>query len=69
MTPLPSEAIAVSRLEKRFGDFIAVDQITFRVKKGEIFGFLGERIRKVHHHPHAVRHHLADRRRRHCGGF
>lgn len=41
MTPLPSEAIAVSRLEKRFGDFVAVDQITFRVKKGEIFGFLG----------------------------
>ena len=41
MTPLPSDVIAVSRLEKRFGDFIAVDQITFRVKKGEIFGFLG----------------------------
>ena len=41
MTPLPSEAIAVSRLEKRFGDFVAVDQITLRVKKGEIFGFLG----------------------------
>ena len=41
MTPLPSEAIAVSRLEKRFGDFVAVDRITFHVKKGEIFGFLG----------------------------
>ncbi|MDD3250763.1 MAG: ATP-binding cassette domain-containing protein, partial [Smithellaceae bacterium] len=41
MTPLPSDAIAVSRLEKRFGDFVAVDHITFRVRKGEIFGFLG----------------------------
>lgn len=28
-------------LTKKFGDFIAVDHITFQVKKGEIFGFLG----------------------------
>ncbi len=39
MTPLPSEAIAVSRLEKRFGDFVAVDRITFRVKKEKSSGF------------------------------
>jgi ABC-2 type transport system ATP-binding protein len=41
MTLSPSDAIAVSQLEKRFGDFVAVNKITFSVKKGEIFGFLG----------------------------
>ena len=28
-------------LTKKFGDLTAVDNITFSVKKGEIFGFLG----------------------------
>jgi len=34
-------AIQATGLTKRFGDFTAVDAITFEVKKGEIFGFLG----------------------------
>ena len=33
--------IKTDRLTKQFGDFIAVDQISSEVKKGEIFGFLG----------------------------
>lgn len=33
--------IEVDRLTKKFGDFTAVDAITFKVKAGEIFGFLG----------------------------
>lgn len=33
--------ISVSRLTKRFGNFTAVDNITFDVGQGEIFGFLG----------------------------
>lgn len=33
--------IEVDKLTKRFGDFTAVDQISFNVKEGEIFGFLG----------------------------
>ena len=33
--------IKVEQLTKRFGDFVAVDAISFDVKKGEIFGFLG----------------------------
>ena len=33
--------ITTNKLTKRFGDFVAVDEITFDVKKGEIFGFLG----------------------------
>jgi len=36
-----SEAIYVEDLEKRFGRFVAIDRITFSVKRGEIFGFLG----------------------------
>lgn len=34
-------AIKTHNLTKRFGDFTAVDSISFDVKKGEIFGFLG----------------------------
>lgn len=33
--------IYVRNLTKRFGDFTAVDSISFDVSKGEIFGFLG----------------------------
>ena len=33
--------IKVENLTKRFGNFTAVDNISFEVKKGEIFGFLG----------------------------
>ncbi|MBR5697415.1 MAG: ABC transporter ATP-binding protein [Prevotella sp.] len=33
--------IEVSHLVKAFGDFHAVDDISFNVKRGEIFGFLG----------------------------
>lgn len=33
--------IRVSQLVKRFGRFTAVDHISFEVKRGEIFGFLG----------------------------
>ena len=33
--------IEVEKLTKRFGDFTAVDGITFHVRRGEIFGFLG----------------------------
>ena len=34
-------AVAVENLEKRFGDFQAVNKVSFQVKRGEIFGFLG----------------------------
>ena len=33
--------IIVKNLVKKFGDFVANDHLTFEVKKGEIFGFLG----------------------------
>ena len=33
--------ISTENLTKRFGDFVAVDAISFEVQKGEIFGFLG----------------------------
>lgn len=33
--------ISTHQLSKRFGDFIAVNEITFDVHAGEIFGFLG----------------------------
>ncbi|MFA5345512.1 MAG: ABC transporter ATP-binding protein [Candidatus Omnitrophota bacterium] len=40
---MPTENIAVSvqNLEKKFGEFTAVNRINFEVQAGEIFGFLG----------------------------
>src|ERR1700732_767538 len=38
----PEEASIIAKnLVSRFGDFVAVDGVSFRVEKGEIFGFLG----------------------------
>jgi len=34
-------AIQVSELSRRFGDFTAVDRVSFEVNEGEVFGFLG----------------------------
>jgi drug efflux transport system ATP-binding protein len=34
-------AVTLRNLEKRFNDFIAVNQVSLDVKRGEIFGFLG----------------------------
>ena len=34
-------AIEADRLTKRFGNFTAVDHVSFRISRGEIFGFLG----------------------------
>ena len=36
-----TKAIRADKLTKQFGDFTAVDHISFEVSKGEIFGFLG----------------------------
>jgi len=38
--PIP-DIIEAQDLKKKFGDLIAVDGISFTVKKGEVFGFLG----------------------------
>jgi ABC-2 type transport system ATP-binding protein len=36
-----ADAISVHKLVKRFGDFTAVDNVSFGVKEGEVFGLLG----------------------------
>ncbi len=36
-----SNAIVAERLTKYYGDLLAVDHISFQVRKGEIYGFLG----------------------------
>ncbi|AZB10783.1 ABC transporter ATP-binding protein [Chryseobacterium sp. G0162] len=38
---MENKAIVCKNLTKKFGDFNAVDEITFDVSQGEIFGFLG----------------------------
>jgi ABC-2 type transport system ATP-binding protein len=38
---MSSAMIHTDRLTRKFGDFIAVDALSFSIAKGEIFGFLG----------------------------
>lgn len=38
---ITDNVITADKLTKRYGDFVAVDHISFEVHKGEIFGFLG----------------------------
>jgi ABC-2 type transport system ATP-binding protein len=41
MTTDAEDAIEVEGLTKRYGDFLAVDDVSFGVRKGEVFAFLG----------------------------
>jgi len=41
MNDSPQSAIAAQHLVRRFGQFTAVNDVSFQVQKGEIFGFLG----------------------------
>jgi ABC-2 type transport system ATP-binding protein len=41
MTTEPEHAIDVQNLTKRYGDLLAVDDISFHVRTGEVFAFLG----------------------------
>ncbi len=38
---MPPSAVHIENLVKRFGDFVAVDDVSIDVRQGEIFGFLG----------------------------
>src|SRR5688500_11625043 len=37
----PELSIDVRGLSRKFGQFVAVDQLSFGVRRGEVFGFLG----------------------------
>ena len=41
MAAPPEFAVSVRDLVRRFGDFVAVDRVSFDVRAGEVFGFLG----------------------------
>ncbi len=38
---MPSPVVRVSHLTKRFGDFVAVNDLSFSIGRGEIYGLLG----------------------------
>jgi ribosome-dependent ATPase len=40
-SPDEAPAIEAEGLTRQFGDFVAVDHVSFRIPRGEIFGFLG----------------------------
>src|SRR5262249_25498484 len=39
--PMTDSAVEIDDLTKKFGSFVAVDQVSLKVAHGEIFGFLG----------------------------
>ena len=41
MNPISQHPIVVQNLTKRFGEFVAVDDVSFSVNEGEVFGWLG----------------------------
>ena len=41
LTSVTNSAIEVSELTRQFNGLIAVDHVSFRVREGEVFGFLG----------------------------
>lgn len=44
------QVIVLTELTKQYGKFTAVDHIRLSIRKGEIFGLLGERCRKVNYY-------------------
>ncbi len=46
------DAIVVDHVTKKYGDFTAVDDVSFNVHRGEIFGLLGPNGAEVHPHSH-----------------
>jgi ABC-2 type transport system ATP-binding protein len=38
---MPDVVLRAQGLTRRFGDFVAVDQVSFEVRRGEIFGYVG----------------------------
>ena len=41
VTTATDYAIELHGLTRRFGDFVAVDHVTLRIPKGQLYGFLG----------------------------
>jgi ABC-2 type transport system ATP-binding protein len=41
LAPVPDDVIVVDRLSRTFGAFTAVDDVSFTVRRGEVFRFLG----------------------------
>ncbi len=52
--------IETDQLTRLFGNFTAVDDVSFRVERGAIFGLLGQRQRQVNLHPYVVWRHASD---------
>ena len=44
--------IQVEHLTKCYGDVTAVDDLSFEIEGGHVYGFWSKRRRKIHHHEH-----------------
>jgi len=59
-------AVVADRLTKKFGKFVAVDHISFKVKRVSIWFPWAEWRRKVDDHSNALRTSFTDRRHGEC---
>jgi ABC-2 type transport system ATP-binding protein len=50
-----SPAVEVSNLTKRYGEVLAVNDVSFSVRQGELFGFLGKTLKSKQGTPLGVR--------------
>ncbi len=69
---MPLPVVYVDELTRKFGDFVAVDHVSFEVNPGEIVGYLGgwsERFWQNHHHPYVARSAGAHFRQRYRSRF
>ena len=64
---MESDIIKISHLNKRFGEVKAVNDLSFHVKKGELFAFLGvKRCREKYNHFYSLW--TAEKRQWNCSG-
>jgi hypothetical protein len=57
------EVLELKRLTRRYGDLVALDDLSFIVAEGQMFGFVGpQRRRQDHRHAHHPRRAGAGRR-------
>ena len=55
--------IEISHLVKKYGDHIAVNDLTLTVEPGKIYGFLGPNGAEIHHDEHYYRVFRCNQRR------
>lgn len=51
---MDNQIVSLSKVEKKFGKFQALKDVTFDVKKGEVLGFIGKWFGKINDHSNSI---------------